>query len=637
MSSISHPGILAFLCAAFAAAPLSALDTPSVVSATVIHTEPYVHTGLVYTPANNDMLAIGSGYLVHNNVVLTDAHVIFDESTLSWRTGTGFQRIHHSNIGYLNGRPIAGSIHLSSYSEALQEFMKDPDYQSGKQNGTTFNSDFTALYSLSSFFPTYGNYVVSRNGESSLFCEAWQSLLLGYPADPTYISETDAGFMHQTGGGGSNWRGIDVFGENRGDAYVGSVHAALYVYEDEMTSYRGNSGGPILLYDEDDGRYVDAGTYLGGIISDESTTALFRIIDETAENMIEQAITASGSTHNLSPVAFLSAGGSDSSIILNWTDTAEGETGWEIRRNNGNAWTIVGTAPANATTYTDTTAEKGITYQYAIRAIQTTDTLTNRGPWSARSAACTSGANTNLALARGLGAQYLCVTSGGDAPFFAAPDASYVRSGRILNQQTSHLTITVTGPGTLSYEVATSTESAQTDKLLVALDGSTQTTIGGSTSYALKSINIASSGSHTVTFTYVKDYYTKDLDDCIYLRNVSFVPSGTTEAIPGSKITSGNWRYSPWAGHYFDYGNHWIYSYNLGYVYVFPVTKSGWTAEKSLWLYFAQGNTTYDAIGWCWIGMDMLPDMWSCEVGWLYYYMDSNWMQEYSDGSYIKL
>jgi hypothetical protein len=625
--------LLAFtsLCLFSAAGPLSAIDKPSLIGDVSTYGNASRNTGIVYKVVDST-IHMGSGYAVNERTIVTAAHVIFDTDTLSWETGYSFDRAFNMQLGYVSGVATAGSMHMESFSTAMTAYKATSDYQDGYEDGPTFNSDIAALYTLNNVSNYNGNYTISHTGEPSVAAEEWKALLLGYPSESTYISDADAGKMFATGPG--NWGMDDVYGTNNGDASVGSTHAALFSCTNQMTSYAGNSGGPLFVYDEDDGDYTQLGIYLGGGTVESYPFSYFRIIDDTAESVIEQAIAASGSSYDLSPAA-PTASASGNSITLAWTDKAKGESGWQIRRNDGARWNIVATVQANSTSYVDTSAEKGITYQYEIRSVRDYGNGLGKGPWSKRTTATISGASSSLAA--GINAPYLYVNSSGDAPFYAASDNSYVRSGKILNNQTSAMTITVTGPGTFTYNVATSTEGAAYDVVKVALDGSAITSIGGVNDYSKKTISVSKSGSHTISFTYSKDNYSTGGDDCIYLKNVAYYCSSASEAVQGGKVTSGQWRYSTWMGHYYDYGNDWVYSFNLGYMYVFAVTQTVWNSDEAQWYYFDQGTSAYEKLGWCWVGAKTLPWIWSSNLGWVYYYEGGSWMQIGSSGNYIKL
>lgn len=66
----------------------------------------------------------------------------------------------------------------------------------------------------------------------------------------------------------------------------------------------------------------------------------------------------------------LTATASGGEVDLSWIDHADNETGFTIERssNGGSSYTSIGTASANATTYTDSTATIGTSYKYRIKA-----------------------------------------------------------------------------------------------------------------------------------------------------------------------------------------------------------------------------------------------------------------------------
>ena len=84
---------------------------------------------------------------------------------------------------------------------------------------------------------------------------------------------------------------------------------------------------------------------------------------------------------------------SSGSIVLGWTDSNTGETGYQVQRKSGacsssNVWNLVKTTAANAATYTDTGLSADTQYAYRVRA-------TDGSTYSAYSKC--SGARTGLA------------------------------------------------------------------------------------------------------------------------------------------------------------------------------------------------------------------------------------------------
>ena len=608
-----------------------ATDKPSAISASSLSTEPYNHVGMVWTQSDSTHIQLGSGNLINPRIVLTAAHVVFDSTDLTWYSNEYYAlRLNTSletdTMLYYDSYAMAGSARLSSYSKAVAAGSENTEL--------SFNSDNVALYSVTDIESWFGTYNIRYSGEPSVLAEEWTEMLLGYPADTTYIAEANVGLMHQTGP--DNWQMYDELSNNIGDSGSdsNSINYSLYFCEGGLVVYGGNSGGPLYVYDSDDGRYVEAGMILGGSsltgVTDYSTVyTIYRCLDHNTQGLITSATSTCGTTVYLTPTTLTGTGASTGNT-LTWTDTASGETGWQIRRNDGTGWTIIATAAANATSYTDTTAQTGILYEYAVRAIRNLGSSEIcYGAWSNRYAL--SRGKSNTALATAIGAKYLYVTSGGDAPFVVS--GSTVHSGKILNNQDSYMDITVTGPGVLTYTGTASCENTSgTDYLAIQLDGTTQTTLYSTYGATAQTITISGTGSHTVRFLYDKEAYGTANSDMGIVSNVSYYGSASTENIQGGVITTGNWRNSSLLGSYYDYGaNHWIYASNLGYLYVEPTTQSAWTTTSAMWFYSLDSN-----FGWFWTSAGYWPWIWSYQGGWMYY-MGGNWFYRLSDGTYLQI
>ncbi|MGD1086262.1 MAG: LamG-like jellyroll fold domain-containing protein [Verrucomicrobiota bacterium] len=112
--------------------------------------------------------------------------------------------------------------------------------------------------------------------------------------------------------------------------------------------------------------------------------------------------------------------------------------------------------------------------------------------------------STNV-LRTALGASNLVWTTTGDAAWFVettntySTNAAAAQSGSLLEDQSSLLQATVTGPGTLSFYWQTMANSDDFD-LEFDVDGGYRDDIGGQTSWSPDSFPIQGSGGHTLTW-----------------------------------------------------------------------------------------------------------------------------------------
>ncbi|HNX05590.1 MAG TPA: hypothetical protein PKI32_08805, partial [Opitutales bacterium] len=141
---------------------------------------------------------------------------------------------------------------------------------------------------------------------------------------------------------------------------------------------------------------------------------------------------------------------------------------------------------------------------------------------------------------------------------------------------------------------------------------------GGIVSDQSKSVTISAQGRHTVRFTYDKDDYQARNADSGSVRGISVFQTGGTETIPGNLDAGNNWRHSEWMGTYYNYpSSHWIFSLDLGFVYVNPITQSDWESRHDVWMYLND-----PAFGWTWTDITNWPWCWSYTKGRMYYLSD---------------
>jgi hypothetical protein len=143
-----------------------------------------------------------------------------------------------------------------------------------------------------------------------------------------------------------------------------------------------------------------------------------------------QASATTDATVPTAPTGVSASATGTSSIVVSWTDASSDETGFEVQRRSGGAWTDVATRPADATGYSDSGLTEDTTYEYRVRACNAEGCSAWAGPASATTDPAPSGPNLSI------GAMYL--TQGvqrpaGDAPLVADREA-YLRVFAVANE-----------------------------------------------------------------------------------------------------------------------------------------------------------------------------------------------------------
>lgn len=119
----------------------------------------------------------------------------------------------------------------------------------------------------------------------------------------------------------------------------------------------------------------------------------------------------------------------------------------------------------------------------------------------------------------------------GDKPFVRVEDATAtrgeaMRSGAVADNQTSVLSTTVVGPGTVSFRWKTSCEADEElhdwDHAVFAVDGVEVARQDGVTDWLGVSHAITNAGAHAVTWTYVKDDGAKEGADCVWVADFAW-------------------------------------------------------------------------------------------------------------------
>jgi uncharacterized repeat protein (TIGR03803 family) len=234
--------------------------------------EPYVFCGQILSDAGT-----ASGFAVADRVVLTAAHVVFDESSLAFNGGLRwlFQRMR----GEVEPVPLVprGAYLLDGYAAARQK----PGVVPGESTVESQQADVGALYfDTSAARGGFSGYLVSNPADEWVGL-AGQKTIVGYPTE--IVPEAARGRMFAT----------PVLPVNFTRVLAPAGLASQVWKTQDIAGLPGISGGPLFVQ-FDGGAFYPAGVFLGG-----NGEALVRAIDAQVETMIlNAAISASTGQHN---------------------------------------------------------------------------------------------------------------------------------------------------------------------------------------------------------------------------------------------------------------------------------------------------------------------------------------------------
>ncbi len=288
-------------------------------------------------------IGYGSGVAVADKVVLTAAHLVFNDQTLSYvgQTYWYFQR----EAGTFEPQPQAarGWYVLSGYAAQrtndLQSGLVVPD-QSTPQSR---NLDVAALY-FSSLVAGggYGGYLPSDATPNPWLTGSSLKMLVGYPVDGSQFGDVSIvpGKMYQTD---PQPYPLSLATDPLANQ---QVYTATW-----FLSYPGNSGGPV--YAQFNGYYYPAGVYVGTLFNGAQPYAsAVRAIDSAVVNLITLAGTQGDSGTN-------NTGGGVITIIPNQAINAANPGYLQFQLNPpaavraGAGWKLSGDAAySSATNYT---------------------------------------------------------------------------------------------------------------------------------------------------------------------------------------------------------------------------------------------------------------------------------------------
>ncbi|MBC8094309.1 MAG: M36 family metallopeptidase, partial [Akkermansiaceae bacterium] len=155
-----------------------------------------------------------------------------------------------------------------------------------------------------------------------------------------------------------------------------------------------------------------------------------------------------------------------------------------------------------------------------------------------------------IELAVAVDAPTLTWNSGGTANWFTQTAITHdsgdaAQSGDVADNQSSYLETTITGPGTLTFWWKVSSEPTH-DKLLFAMDGNTSNSIAGVVDWQPITATVPA-GSHTLRWTYSKDFSISANADAGWVDQISFAPP-LAVALDATNLTWTTGGSANWAG-----------------------------------------------------------------------------------------
>jgi sugar lactone lactonase YvrE len=261
-----------------AAAPPAGVYLPFPVPESLVSDEvdyPFGFNGQLQTD-----IGYGSGVAAGTNVVLTAAHLVFNDQTLAYVSSAYWFFRQDPSMSDPTPQAARGWYVLSGYAAQRTNDLQS-GYSPDESTPPSRNLDVAALY-----FPLpvagggSGGYLPSDNVPNTWLSGSAPKMLVGYPVDGSQFGNSSIvpGQMYQTAPQTFPFTIAQdpVAGEQE-------VYTAPW-----LLSYPGNSGGP--LYVQFNGSYYPAAVYLGTLFSGSQPYAsLVRAIDSNVVVLISQA------------------------------------------------------------------------------------------------------------------------------------------------------------------------------------------------------------------------------------------------------------------------------------------------------------------------------------------------------------
>lgn len=220
--------------------------------------EPYMYNGQIQTS-----VGFGSGFVVQSRVVLTAAHVLFDDLSLAYTTlARWFFERYRDQLEPVPQIPRGWYV-FDGYA-AQRQLDNSPDISTPESQ----DLDAAAMFFLEDAGRGgYGGYLASDADANEYLLSANNKLLVGYPLDG--VTNTDQGKLFVTPAQPENLTFTRLYT---------SIFATT-----NIASFPGNSGGPLYVQ-TDVNKYFPAAIYLGG-----SGETLVRAINSDVVDLINRA------------------------------------------------------------------------------------------------------------------------------------------------------------------------------------------------------------------------------------------------------------------------------------------------------------------------------------------------------------
>ncbi len=223
----------------------------------------------------------GSGVAVQTNVVLTAAHLVFSDDTLSYVSQAYWYFQQETGVFAPEPQAARGWYILSGYAaQRTYDLTMTTNYAPDQSSPQSRNFDVAVLYFLSPVAGGgYGGYLPSDASPNPWLTGTSLKMLVGYPVDGSEfgIGVTN-GDMYQTQPQPYPLTISSDSVTNQQEVYI----------DPNFLGYPGNSGGPV--YVQFNGYYYPAGVYLGTLYNGATPYAsVVRAIDSAVVNLITNA------------------------------------------------------------------------------------------------------------------------------------------------------------------------------------------------------------------------------------------------------------------------------------------------------------------------------------------------------------